>query len=87
VTNPENERLTDLSVRERFILIPLVILIFWVGIYPKPFFDRIEPAVKQVLMQVDKAQNARLNDKFQIMPVNTNLTITTAPAVPPQGEK
>jgi NADH-quinone oxidoreductase subunit M len=87
VTNPENERLTDLSMRERFILIPLVILIFWVGIYPKPLFDRIEPAVKQVLMQVGKAQNARLNDKFQIIPVNTNMTVTTAPAVQPNGDK
>ena len=87
VTNPENERLTDLSMRERFILIPLVILIFWVGIYPKPLLDRIEPAVKQVLMQVGKAQNARLNDKFQITPVEANVTVTGAPAVPPKGGK
>ena len=55
VTNPENEKLTDLSLREKVILIPLVLLIFWIGIYPKPFFDRMEPAVKQVLAHVSRA--------------------------------
>ena len=55
VTNPENEKLTDLSLREKAILIPLVLLIFWIGIYPKPFFDRMEPAVKQVLAHVSRA--------------------------------
>ncbi len=83
VTNPENERLTDLTLRERVILIPLVLLIFWVGIYPKPLFDRIEPAVKQVLMQVDKAQNAQLNEKFQIQPGDA--TVTTATVAPNSG--
>ena len=53
ITNPENERLSDLSAREKLILVPIVVLIFWIGIYPKPFFDRIEPAVKQILERVN----------------------------------
>jgi NADH-quinone oxidoreductase subunit M len=87
VTNPENERLHDLSMRERFILIPLVIFIFWIGIYPKPFFDRIEPAVKQVLLQVGKAQNAQLNDKLQITPVNANKSAASASSTRTKGDK
>jgi NADH-quinone oxidoreductase subunit M len=83
VTNPENERLADLSMRERFILIPLVIFIFWIGIYPKPLFDRIEPAVKQVLIQVGRAQNADLNEKFQIQ--SPNLVPTAASVIPTSG--
>lgn len=67
VTNPQNERLTDLSLREKVILVPLVIFIFWIGIYPKPFFDRIEPAVRQVLLQVSRAESADLNEKYQII--------------------
>ncbi len=66
VTKPENKELKDCSWRERIILIPLVLLIFWIGIYPKPFLDRIEPAVKQVLIQVSRARSADLNDSFQI---------------------
>ncbi|MFZ5979784.1 MAG: NADH-quinone oxidoreductase subunit M [Candidatus Zixiibacteriota bacterium] len=63
VTRPENQNLKDLTLRERVILIPLVIFIFWIGIYPKPFFDRIEPAVKQVLLRFDKVRLVNSPDK------------------------
>ena len=56
VTNPENQKLTDLTPREKLILVPLVILIFWIGIYPKPLFERIEPAVRDVLARIDTAE-------------------------------
>jgi NADH-quinone oxidoreductase subunit M len=49
LTKPENEKLTDLTAREKIILIPLVVLIFVIGVYPGPFLDRIEPAVNQLV--------------------------------------
>ena len=39
----------ELSVTELAALIPLVILVFWVGCYPTPFLDLAEPAVKTIL--------------------------------------
>jgi len=54
ITKPENEKLKDLSVRERVILIPLVVLIFWIGIYPAPFLNRVEPAIQQILTHFAK---------------------------------
>ncbi len=36
ITNPENEHLKDLNLREIATLVPLVVLCFWIGIYPKP---------------------------------------------------
>ncbi len=59
VTKPENSKLTDLTLREKVILIPLVILIFWIGIYPRPFFDRIEPAVRDVITRLNDSATAR----------------------------
>ncbi|NUM42906.1 MAG: NADH-quinone oxidoreductase subunit M, partial [Leptospiraceae bacterium] len=35
VTNSKNLSLKDLNTREIFVLLPMVILIFWLGIYPK----------------------------------------------------
>lgn len=39
---------TDLHVTEKLVLIPLVIMIFWIGIYPKPLLDIAEPSLKAI---------------------------------------
>ena len=45
LTNSENKKLKDLSIREWFVLAPLAVLIIVMGVYPKPFLDRIGPSV------------------------------------------
>lgn len=50
VTHAENEKLQDLSTREIIILAPILLLVFWIGVYPKPFFTMISPAVDQLLV-------------------------------------
>ena len=51
-----------MSARERLVLIPLVVFVFWIGIYPAPFLNRIEPAVKQVLSQVGRATTVQSDE-------------------------
>jgi NADH-quinone oxidoreductase subunit M len=53
LTLAANQTLRDLSLREYFVFVPLVILVFWIGIYPKPFFARIEKPVERILQQVN----------------------------------
>jgi NADH-quinone oxidoreductase subunit M len=53
VTNPANEHLADLNAREYATLIPLIILCFWIGIYPKPLFSVLERPVQQIVEQVN----------------------------------
>ncbi len=45
VVHSENESLPDLNRRELVSLLPLVVLVFWIGLYPKFFLDRMDPAV------------------------------------------
>jgi len=52
LTDHENEKLTDLSVRELAVLVPLLICILWLGIYPQPFLRRMEPSARQLIEQV-----------------------------------
>jgi len=48
----ENEKLTDLTARELAVLVPLLACIIWIGVYPKPFLRRMEPAARQLIEQV-----------------------------------
>jgi NADH-quinone oxidoreductase subunit M len=42
--------LRDLNGREIVTVVPLLVLIFWIGLYPKPFFELIAPAVEKLLV-------------------------------------
>jgi NADH-quinone oxidoreductase subunit M len=53
--NPKNQKLTDLDAREIGIMIPLIILIFVMGLYPKPFIDKMEPSVNKLVSQIRPA--------------------------------
>jgi NADH-quinone oxidoreductase subunit M len=55
VVHTENEKLLDLGLREKLILAPLVVLIVFLGVYPKPALDRIEPAVEAILDRIEQA--------------------------------
>jgi NADH-quinone oxidoreductase subunit M len=41
--------LRDLNWREILTIVPLLIFIFWIGLYPKPFFDLIGPTVEVLI--------------------------------------
>lgn len=58
ISNPKNEVLSDLSIRELAILVPLIVLVVGIGIYPKPVLDRIEPSVEIILDRIE-AQTGR----------------------------
>jgi len=42
--------LRDLNWREIITVLPLLVFIFWIGLYPKPFFDLIGPAVEKLVL-------------------------------------
>jgi len=68
LNNPDNKGLQDLNRREILYLAPLVILCFWIGLYPKPFLDVLEQPVNYVVAKVD--------------PHYAATAVATSPAVP-----
>jgi len=50
--NPKNENLPDMNTRELITVVPLIILVFWIGLYPKPFLKTFDASVEHLLTKV-----------------------------------
>ncbi len=73
VTKEENENLADVSYREVIALAPLVLLVFWIGLFPNMFLKDMEPSVKAFadnysakLIQGDKSPDERALFKYRV---------------------
>ncbi|HVM35250.1 MAG TPA: NADH-quinone oxidoreductase subunit M [Actinomycetota bacterium] len=55
LTLEDNRRMADLSWREVAMLAPICALILFIGLYPKPFLDRINPAAERVVQQLNES--------------------------------
>jgi NADH-quinone oxidoreductase subunit M len=55
VTQSENLQLKEITTREILTLVPILVLIFWIGLYPKPFLTLINPTVNQLVTLVKSA--------------------------------
>jgi NADH-quinone oxidoreductase subunit M len=55
VTKAVNRTMHDLSAREVIAVMPIIVMIFWIGLFPRPFLDRIEPTTKVLLSRLEKA--------------------------------
>src|SRR5512136_2516870 len=53
--NEENKRLIDLSRRELWVIVPLVIVVFIIGLMPQPFFSTMTASVNQLLQGMSSA--------------------------------
>jgi NADH-quinone oxidoreductase subunit M len=51
--NPANQRLLDLNARELATLVPLIIVAFWIGLYPAPFFKVLDKPVNKLVEAVN----------------------------------
>ena len=47
--------LRDLNTREIITLVPLLVFIFWIGLYPRPFFTLMAPTVDKLVAAVQAA--------------------------------
>ena len=87
ITNVENEKLTDLSMREKIILAPLIALIFIIGIYPKPLLEILEPSVHQIQQIVQTAKlNHELKNQYSESDKITHKKITLSTSAENEGD-
>src|SRR5262252_9579281 len=81
VTNAKNEKLHDLTPREVLTFAPLIIVAFWIGLYPKPFFQILEQPVNQIVQTIQE-KNAPVKAEVK-PPVELAPQAAPAAATPP----
>ena len=52
VTHEDNRHLKDLNLREVAVLVPIVLVIVWIGFYPQPFLKRMEASTRAIVERV-----------------------------------
>jgi NADH-quinone oxidoreductase subunit M len=65
---PENKILSDLTPREIAYMTPLIVLMFWIGLYPKPFIQMIDPAVMGIVKKVNPSAMPSLAASVALKP-------------------
>jgi NADH-quinone oxidoreductase subunit M len=85
VTNEKNKALPDLNRREQWTLIPLIVMAFWIGLYPKPFFDLMEPTVTRVMQRVTAARSAEPTTQHLAAVATSHGTKSDAPETAQTG--
>ncbi|UCG51540.1 MAG: NADH-quinone oxidoreductase subunit M [Candidatus Latescibacterota bacterium] len=67
IKHAANETLKDLNLREIVVFVPIIVMIFFMGIYPKPFLSRMEPAVEKFVAGVTERRTA-MDQKTDVIP-------------------
>jgi NADH-quinone oxidoreductase subunit M len=55
----ENAKMRDVNVREVIVVAPLIALSLFLGLYPKPALDRIQPSVKRAVNDLERKSDYR----------------------------
>ena len=63
----DNATIADMNLREKAVMAPLVAMIIFLGVYPKPVLDRINPSVERLLDRV--SQKSDLEPREGVTPV------------------
>ncbi|MCA9576459.1 MAG: NADH-quinone oxidoreductase subunit M [Polyangiales bacterium] len=61
ITKDVNKKLVDLTRREKLTLAPLVVLIFWIGLFPSAFLSRMDPTVEAFQADFTTRYRAQMN--------------------------
>jgi NADH-quinone oxidoreductase subunit M len=60
LTHEKNKGLEDVNLREILTLAPLIVMCFWIGLYPKPFFEMTAKSAEKIVVAVSAPEARRL---------------------------
>jgi NADH-quinone oxidoreductase subunit M len=78
ITIEENRAIPEIAWNEIAALVPLIVLMVWIGVYPNTFLKKMEPSVKQLLAQV-KSEDGRVMTAQRVIPSAARDPLDRAP--------
>ena len=54
ITNEENRILPDVNWREIAYLLPILVFVVWIGVYPMTFLEKMEPSLESLLKRIEE---------------------------------
>jgi NADH-quinone oxidoreductase subunit M len=84
ITKAVNETIRDLTGREIAVMVPVIVLMFFMGLFPRALISRIEPSVTAMLARANVAE-ARLelerqHNRIATLPILTRESVVAAAA-------
>jgi NADH-quinone oxidoreductase subunit M len=74
---PENQNMPDMNYREIGYMLPLVILMFWIGLYPRPYLNLMQPTVNHYVARMQERQQAAQAEADQVHTIQQARTATS----------
>jgi NADH-quinone oxidoreductase subunit M len=74
---PENQNMSDMNYREIGYMLPLVILMFWIGLYPRPYLNLMQPTVNHYVAQMQARQKAAQAERDSVQAPRQASTATS----------
>lgn len=71
ITNEQNAKLKDLDAKELWALVPLVAIVIWLGIYPKPLLGPIGNSTKAMVQLMHEKAQTKLAKETILVSKNT----------------
>jgi len=57
ITNPANAEMKDIGTREKLLLLPVILVMLWIGVYSEPFLRRMGPSLLRVQQRIENARS------------------------------
>jgi NADH-quinone oxidoreductase subunit M len=62
ITNEKNRHLPDMNAREVAYMLPLIVFVFWIGVYPQTFLRKMDASVTALVARIEAKRQAALAD-------------------------
>jgi len=74
ITDPDNEKLKDVTFREKVTLVPLIAFCIIIGVYPKPFLEPLRVPVEAIMERIEGPRAA------EVLPIEEPVVTTPVAA-------